>query len=195
MMGKTAPEMRKMQFIKGNAEDEERLAKINPKWIGKYHVVDKINGGNTNGFIDINGGITIADKACVYARFLCVQAGVKFVLGEPQGKLETLITEANGSQRKVIGIKTYDGQSHFGDLIIVACETFQFINPIFSDMLISPVAGGWTASIIPEAHRAVETTAGTVMFIDIPQDRKDLWEKFHPDNYPVWSYRRGEGDE
>jgi sarcosine oxidase/L-pipecolate oxidase len=54
-------------------------------------------------------------------------------------------------------------------------------------------AGGWTASIIPEAHRAVESTAGTVMFIDIPKERRDLWERFHPDNYPVWSYRRGEG--
>ncbi len=55
--------------------------------------------------------------------------------------------------------------------------------------------GGWTASIIPEAHQAVETTGGTLMFIDVPKDRRDLWEKFHPDNFPVWSYRRGDGDE
>jgi hypothetical protein len=33
------------------------------------------------------------------------------------------------------------------------------------------------------------------MFIDIPKHRQDLWKKFHPDNYPVWSYRRGEGEE
>lgn len=32
------------------------------------------------------------------------------------------------------------------------------------------------------------------MFIDIPKDRTDLWEKFHSDNYPVWSFRSGEGD-
>jgi sarcosine oxidase / L-pipecolate oxidase len=32
------------------------------------------------------------------------------------------------------------------------------------------------------------------MFIDIPKERQDLWEKFHPDNYPVWHYRRGDGD-
>lgn len=31
------------------------------------------------------------------------------------------------------------------------------------------------------------------MFIDVPKDRKDIWKKFHPDNFPVWSYRRGEG--
>lgn len=56
-------------------------------------------------------------------------------------------------------------------------------------------AGGWTASIIPEAHRTVETTAGTVVFMDVPENREDLKEKFHPDNFPVWSYRRGYGDE
>ena len=32
------------------------------------------------------------------------------------------------------------------------------------------------------------------MFIDIPKERQDLWRKFHPDNYPVWSYRYGDGD-
>jgi hypothetical protein len=43
-------------------QDEDRLRKISPSWVAKYHVVDKINHGETNGFIDINGGITIADK-------------------------------------------------------------------------------------------------------------------------------------
>lgn len=61
-------------------------------------------------------------------------------------------------------------------------------------MLINLIAGSWTASIIPEAHKTVEATAGTVMFIDIPKERQDLWERFHPDNYPVWSYRKGDGD-
>ncbi|EAU37976.1 predicted protein [Aspergillus terreus NIH2624] len=124
-MAKTAPEFRKMQFVKGNADDEKRLREIDPKWAEKYHVIDKINGGNTNGFLDIQAGITIADKACVYARFL---------------------------------------------------------------------SGSWTASIIPEAHQTVEATAGILMFIDIPKHRQDLWKRFHPDNYPVWSYRRGDGD-
>ncbi|KAH6989671.1 FAD dependent oxidoreductase [Ilyonectria sp. MPI-CAGE-AT-0026] len=175
VMEKTAPEFRKMQFIKGNAEDEERLRKIDPKWVEKLHVIDKINGGNTNGFLDIQGGITIADKACVYARHLCVQAGVKFVLGDPQGKISSLIIEKEGLQKRVIGIKTCDGKRHFSDLVVVA-------------------AGGWTPSIIPEAHQTVETTAGTVLFIDVPKHRQDLWTRFHPDNYPIWSYRRGDGD-
>ncbi|KAI5461693.1 FAD dependent oxidoreductase [Mariannaea sp. PMI_226] len=178
-MEETAPEFRKMLFLKvgkDNAAEEARLRNINEKWVEKYHVIDGINNGETNGFIDIQAGITIADKACVYARFLCEQAGVKFVLGDPEGKLSNLIIEENGTQKRVKGINTCDGKSHFGDLVIVA-------------------AGSWTASIIPEAHQTVEATAGTVMFIDIPKERQDLWEKFHPDNYPVWSYRKGDGDD
>lgn len=35
---------------------------------------------------------------------------------------------------------------------------------------------------------------GTVMFIDIPEDRQDLRTKFHPDNMPVWRFIQGEGE-
>ncbi|KAI1619319.1 FAD dependent oxidoreductase [Exophiala viscosa] len=175
-METSAPEFRKLQFIKGNPDDEERLRKINPKWVEKLHALDGINNNDTNGFIDVQGGVTLADKACTYARFLCQKAGVKFVLDSPQGKLRELLVEENGSQRKVTGIKTCDGLDHLADRVIVAC-------------------GGWTATIIPEAHRAIEATAGTVMFVDIPKDRKDLWERFDSKNFPVWSYRRGQGDE
>ncbi|KAK5050880.1 hypothetical protein LTR84_003439 [Exophiala bonariae] len=176
MMEAEAPESRAQQFIKGNVEDEERLGHISHKWVEKLHAVDKIAGGNTNGFLDIGGGITLADKACTYARFLCLKAGVKFTLGEPQGKIKSLIVNDSGVKKQVIGIKTFDDKEHLGDLVIVA-------------------GGAWSPSIIPEASSAVEATAGTVMFIDVPKQRKDLWDKFHPDNFPVWSYRRGEGDD
>lgn len=46
----------------GDPKEEERLRKISPKWVEKLHVIDNINGGDTNGFLDIQGGITIADK-------------------------------------------------------------------------------------------------------------------------------------
>jgi sarcosine oxidase / L-pipecolate oxidase len=172
---RTAPHLRKKQFIKGRPEDEEQIRALGGTWAKKFHVVDKINGGDTNGFLDTNAGVTIADKACTYAHFLCEQAGVKFVLGDPQGKLKTLIKTTSPNSTRVTGIETWDGKIHHADLVIVA-------------------AGGWTASILPEAHRTVESTAGTLMFIDIPEDRQDLREKFHPDNYPVWHYRRGSGD-
>jgi sarcosine oxidase / L-pipecolate oxidase len=73
-------------------------------------------------------------QACVYARFLCVQAGVKFVLGEPEGKLETLIVKNNALEKKITGIRTCDGKSHFGDLVIVACKnviaTYELVHPV-----------------------------------------------------------------
>ena len=49
----------------GNREDEERLAKLDPKWVERASKVHAINNGNTNGFFDIQGGITVADKAKV----------------------------------------------------------------------------------------------------------------------------------
>ncbi|KAJ5362208.1 hypothetical protein N7541_003052 [Penicillium brevicompactum] len=174
-MERTAPDFRKTQFVRGNREDEERLAKLDPKWVERASKVHAINNGNTNGFFDIQGGITVADKACVFARHLCVKAGVKFVLGDPKGKFTSFITEKNGRDKKITGIMTADGLRHMSDIVIVA-------------------AGPWSATVIPEAHQTVEATAGTVMFIDIPEERKDLWKKFSPENYPAWSYRKGDGD-
>lgn len=54
--------------------------------------------------------------------------------------------------------------------------------------------GSWTSSVIPEAHRTVEATMGTLVFIDIPSDRADLRKKFHPDNFPICRWVEGEGD-
>lgn len=58
----------------------------------------------------------------MYARHLCEKAGVKFVLGQPQGELEHLIVNGSGASKKVTGIKTCDGRSHSADLVVVACE-------------------------------------------------------------------------
>jgi sarcosine oxidase / L-pipecolate oxidase len=64
--------------------------------------------------------LTIFIQACIYARHLCVQAGVKFTLGDQQGKVENLIVEKVGRQKKVVGVKTSDEKQHRGDLVIVA---------------------------------------------------------------------------
>ncbi|KAL3476717.1 FAD dependent oxidoreductase [Aspergillus californicus] len=173
---RTAPKgFSDLQFIKGNANDEERAKRLAPVWGKKYHLFDHFKDGATNGFLDAASGVTLADKACVYARHLCEKAGVKFVLGRPQGELEQLITVQSGSSKKVTGIRTRDGKSHFADLVVVAC-------------------GPWTAQVVPEAHRSVEATMGTLMFVDVPEHRKDIREKFHPSNMPIWRFIQGEGD-
>ncbi|OQD74928.1 hypothetical protein PENDEC_c009G00674 [Penicillium decumbens] len=175
VMEETAPSFRNLQFIKDSPEDEKRAQSLGPEWGKKYHLFDNHRGGRTNGFLDAGSGITLADKACVYARHLCQKAGVKFVLGRPQGELQDLIVDKSGSSKRVTGIKTCDGLTHSADLVVVAC-------------------GPWSSSVIPEAHRSVEATMGTVMFIDIPADRQDLRKKFHPDNFPVWRFLEGSGE-
>ncbi|KAF3002357.1 hypothetical protein E8E14_007986 [Neopestalotiopsis sp. 37M] len=61
-MERTAPEFRRMQFVKDNFEDESRLGEIGDRWLVKLHALDKINHGNVNGFMDIQAGIMLADK-------------------------------------------------------------------------------------------------------------------------------------
>ncbi|KAJ5369570.1 hypothetical protein N7509_014182 [Penicillium cosmopolitanum] len=175
VMGETAPSFRDLQFVKNTGSDERRVNSLGPDWAKKYHRFDTFRDGRTNGFLDAGSGITLADKACVYARHLCLKAGVKFILGRPQGEIKSLIVDESGSSKRVTGIQTEGGLRHNADLVIVAC-------------------GPWSSSIIPDAHRSVEATMGTVMFVDVPSDRQDLRTKFHPDNFPVWRFLEGEGD-
>ena len=58
----TKPESRRLHFVKGNAEDEERLWKLDPKWIKPFHMLDALNDNKTNGFLDVQGGINLSDK-------------------------------------------------------------------------------------------------------------------------------------
>lgn len=51
------------------------------------------------------------------------------------------------------------------------------------------LGGGWTASVVPEAIGLLETTGGSVAYIDLPADRHDLWDKFSPARCPAWSYQ------
>ncbi|TYJ51420.1 hypothetical protein B9479_008007 [Cryptococcus floricola] len=130
--------------------------------------------------LDTSAGFTYADKSCAFARFLAEQAGVRFVLGPEEGKFdELLFDEGKGEgeggekkgekERKVRGLKTVDGKEHLADVVIVAC-------------------GGWTPSIIPEVEGLLETTAGSVVTVQLPKDRQDLWDKYAPENFPVWAY-------
>ncbi|KAJ6171845.1 hypothetical protein N7470_000912 [Penicillium chermesinum] len=175
IMKDTAPSFRDLQFVKDSPEDEKRAADLGPEWAKKHHLFDHFRNNRTNGFLDAGSGVTLADKACVYARHLCLKAGVKFVLGRPKGELERLLIDQSSQGKRVQGIQTRDGQSHFADIIIVAC-------------------GPWSSSVVPEAHRSVEATMGTLMFIDVPSNRQDLRERFHPDNFPIWRFLEGEGD-
>jgi sarcosine oxidase/L-pipecolate oxidase len=122
---------------------------------------------------DATAGFVAAGKSCLWAMHLCRQAGVKFVLGPETGKLADLLSKGDGS---VYGIETIDGKSHQADLVIVAC-------------------GGWTPSIIPEVSKSLETTAGSVVMVQIPPENKQLWDRFAPEDMPVftWGLKEGKG--
>ncbi|ODN79263.1 hypothetical protein L202_03277 [Cryptococcus amylolentus CBS 6039] len=121
--------------------------------------------------LDTSAGFTYADKSCAWARFLAEQAGVKFVLGPEEGKFDELLfgEPSAGGEKKVRGLKTVDGNEHLADVVIVAC-------------------GGWTPSVVPEVEGLLETTAGSVVTVQLPEDRQDLWDKYAPENFPVWAY-------
>ena len=77
-------------------------------------------------------------QACTYAQYLCKKEGVKFVLGDPQGKLDNLVRTGYGTQKKVVGIKTCDGLIHRADVVVVACES-QVQLPEYHSLLMSPI--------------------------------------------------------
>jgi len=117
-----------------------------------------------DGVLDTTGGFVLASRACAFALHLCRSLGVHMHLGEGCG-LKQLMKDGN----RVAGIVTTDGSQHDADLVIVAC-------------------GGWTPSLMPEIEHIVETTAGSVLAIQLPKDRRDLWEKYSPQNFPVWNW-------
>ncbi|KAK8846509.1 hypothetical protein IAR55_005595 [Kwoniella newhampshirensis] len=98
------------------------------------------------------------------------KVGVKFVLDEVAGKFDSFVR----SGQTVLGVKTKDGVEHLADKTIVAC-------------------GGWTESIVPEVKGLLETTGGSVAFVDIPEDRPDLRKRFGPEEFCVWQLQLGEG--
>ncbi|KAL1305405.1 hypothetical protein AAFC00_002293 [Neodothiora populina] len=120
----------------------------------------------TDGILDTTAGFLLASKACAYALHLCVKAGVHAHLGPKVGELTSLIK----SEDTVTGIRTADGLTHHADLVIIA-------------------AGGWTPSLVPQADRLLETTAGSIVLVKLPEDRRDLWDKYSPEKFPVWSWK------
>lgn len=79
------------------------------------------------------------------------------MLGD-QGRFDELIVEEVGNTRKVKGFKTTDSLKHYADVTVIAC-------------------GGWTAGLLPEVEGILETTAGSVVTIQLPKHREDLWSK------------------
>lgn len=148
---------------------EKQKAEPSSHWDSRIKAFSQFKDGSLDGFIDTSAGLTYADKSCAWARYLCEKQGVKFFLGPEKGKLDDVIVEEVGGEKKVTGLKTVDGVKHKADVVVVAC-------------------GGWTPSVLPEVAGVLETTAGSVVTITLPKEREDLWEFFAPENFPAWAY-------
>ncbi|RSH87283.1 hypothetical protein EHS25_003192 [Saitozyma podzolica] len=143
-------------------------------WSDKLSRFNGLMEGDIHGFLDMDAGFTRADKACQWALHLCKQAGVKFILHPVQGCFDGFIESGCVLNQRVLGVSTKDGVEHRADKVIVAC-------------------GGWTPSIVPATASLLETTGGSVAYVDLPPERTDLWDKFGPDQFCTWSFQSSEG--
>lgn len=155
--------LRDTQYFLDNPEDILR-AKSNgifPKLNFFAHKSD------LHGLYDASSGLLYANNACLYVCSFLKNHGVKFVTGSPEGCIESFIENDEGS---VKGVITKDGKSHFSDLTIVA-------------------SGPWTPSLVPQLGGLCEAQNGNVIVIKIPEERKDLIEKYSPKNFPLLMWK------
>ncbi|KAI1197251.1 FAD dependent oxidoreductase [Nemania serpens] len=161
--------VRDTQFRSDDDADVERA--VRSGWAHKLDVCGRRERfGVHKAVLDSSAGYTVAYKACAWTQHLARKAGVEFILHPILGKVVDVDT-ATGD--KPI-IRTADGMIHEGDLVVVA-------------------GGGWTAKLLPEADGLIETTAGSVVTIQLPKGRLDLWDRFSPENFPVVTWGMYEG--
>ncbi|KAI5866534.1 FAD dependent oxidoreductase [Durotheca rogersii] len=163
--------LRQTQFVIGDPEDEERArSHFQPgEWEKKSDPFGRRRQGKELvGVFDSTAGFVEASKACTWVMHLCRKNGVRFVLGKRDGQVASFIKDGNG---KTVGIRTVGSAEYRSKLVILA-------------------AGSWTPYLFPAVSSLLETTAGSVVFFQLPpRDRApDLWDRFSPENFPVFSY-------
>ncbi|KAI1497961.1 FAD dependent oxidoreductase [Biscogniauxia marginata] len=159
--------IREHQF---KSDDEQDLLRAKER--GWAHKLDPCQRqerfGVHKAVLDSTAGFVYAYKSCAWAQHLAKRAGVKLLLDPAHGKVIDLVSRDNHPVAL-----TADGREHLADLVVVA-------------------GGGWTPSLVPEVEDLLETTAGSVVTVQLPKDRADLWERFAPENSPVitWGMRQ-----
>lgn len=121
-----------------------------------------------DGVLDMTAGYVLASRACTWALHKIQSSGhVRCQFG-PLYALQSLIKAGT----TVTGIVTADSTRHDADMVLIAC-------------------GGWTPSLLPETQQLLETTSGSVLSIQLPKNKPDLWDKYDEKNFPVWSWNMG----
>ncbi|KAJ3229734.1 hypothetical protein HDU78_008879 [Chytriomyces hyalinus] len=113
-----------------------------------------------NGYINRSAGYADSGLVITHYAQLAKEAGINFVIGKEAGLFSNYISKDG----KVVGIRTGDGKSHYGDAVLIA-------------------AGSWTPSLVPELKGLCEPTGQPVIHFKIPDDQKG---KYIPSKFPVW---------
>ncbi|KAI1458162.1 FAD dependent oxidoreductase [Annulohypoxylon moriforme] len=171
LAGMTREGLRQTQFVLGNVEDEKRAISHfrEGEWEKKSDPFGrKKQEKELVGVFDSTAGFVEASKACIWAMHLCRRNGVQFILGEKEGQASTFIKNERG---RTVGLRTISGVEYHSELLILA-------------------AGGWTPSLFPVVSSLLETTAGSVVYFQLPpkDQAPDLWDRFSPENFPVFAY-------
>ncbi|KAI5358128.1 Putative FAD dependent oxidoreductase, FAD/NAD(P)-binding domain superfamily, MTOX family [Septoria linicola] len=122
----------------------------------------------TDGILDTTAGFVLASRACTWALHLALLSGYVTTHFGADNALQSLMKTGN----RISGIVTSGFERHSADFVLVA-------------------TGGWTPSLIPEVDRLLETTSGSVLSVQLPKDRQDLWDKYSEERFPVWSWNMG----
>ncbi|KAH9887496.1 FAD dependent oxidoreductase [Xylariomycetidae sp. FL2044] len=164
--------LRPTQFVLGDAGDERRAeARLGrAQWERKSDPFGRRRAGKKlAGVFDSTAGFVQASKACAWVMHLCRKNGVRFVLGEQDGQVSSFLKAGDG---RTAGVRTAAGAEYRSELLILA-------------------VGAWTPYLFPAVSPLLEATAGSVVYFQLPprdQDPEELWERFAPENFPVFAY-------
>lgn len=136
---------------------------LNPKSLDPFKF--KESGKSINGVLDMNAGITIADKSCRWVLHLISKLNTNNQLKLHWGQSVKILTVFDVSKKKAIGVQTDDGVKHLASLNVVA-------------------AGPWVTELIPESKEKIEVAAGTVALFKVSDPK--LTDQFS--GIPSWIF-------
>ncbi|WPB00743.1 uncharacterized protein RHO25_005363 [Cercospora beticola] len=158
-------EIRHTQYRVSDAERRARAAEEGIPF-SKLDPFGRIERGQpVDGILDTTAGFVLASRACAWALHLVLQSGKVTTHFGADNALQSFMKTGN----RISGIVTSGFERHSADFVVVA-------------------TGGWTPSLLPEVDRLLETTSGSVLSIQLPENRPDLWDKYSEDKFPVWSW-------
>lgn len=103
------------------------------------------------GYLNRQGGYAHAANAMRAVYEECVRKGVRFIIGDADGQVQTLKFEEEGAHKRCIGVESVSGRQYTADMIILAL-------------------GANASSILPQLSRKVEARSWSLAHIKLTPD-------------------------